>query len=99
MLYYRLQDENFSEEELERHINNFDINCWFCISKYQRLSESFIEKYKDLVNWFCISKHQKLSESFILNHLEDIKIYELEYNKHIPKELFEKTKLMKDLQS
>ena len=38
---------------------------WVEISVYQKLSESFIEKYSDKVNWYCVSVYQKLSESFI----------------------------------
>ena len=38
---------------------------WGCISKYQKLSESFIREFKDEVSWDYISKYQKLSESFI----------------------------------
>jgi hypothetical protein len=35
---------------------------------YQKLSESFIEKYQDRILWNNISKYQKLSEPFIEKH-------------------------------
>ena len=38
---------------------------WLCMSLYQILSESFIEKFEDKVHWYCISKYQTLSEPFI----------------------------------
>ena len=54
---------------------------WYYISAYQKLSEKFIEKHKDLVNWYYISAYQKLSESFIAKHKdlfdwENISIYQ-----------------------
>ena len=33
---------------------------WVDISKYQKLSESFIREFQDKVDWDYISKHQKL---------------------------------------
>lgn len=38
---------------------------WVDLSQYQKLSENFIEKFKDKVDWFLISIYQKLSEDFI----------------------------------
>jgi len=35
------------------------------ISHNKKLSESFIEKYKDKLHWYYISQYQKLSEPFI----------------------------------
>ena len=45
---------------------------WDDISKYQRLTEPFIEKYKDKVNWWVISKYQKLSESFVEKYKDEL---------------------------
>ena len=39
----------------------------------QKLSESFIEKYKDKVYWSYISLYQTLSESFIEKHKNKLK--------------------------
>jgi hypothetical protein len=39
---------------------------------YQKLSEAFIEKYKDRVDWDYISKHQKLSHDFIIKYKDKI---------------------------
>src|SRR5574343_531370 len=41
------------------NISKYD---WCYISIYQKLSESFIEKYNDKVNWGYISEYQILSE-------------------------------------
>ena len=38
---------------------------WKKISQYEKLSEEFIEKFKDKVNFWRISQYQKLSEEFI----------------------------------
>ena len=43
---------------------NNNVN-WDEISINQKLSESFIKKFKDKVNWDLISKYQNLSENFI----------------------------------
>jgi hypothetical protein len=120
--YEDLKDNKYTEEELEKHINDFtylnwsyiskhqilsepfiekyrDKLNWYFISKYQKLSESFIEKHKDLVNWFYISIYQDLSENFILNNLDLIDIEALKEKKNISKELLEKVRFMKELQS
>ena len=41
---------------------------WYYISKYQKLSEKFIEKHSDKVDWTYISKYQKFSKKFIEKH-------------------------------
>ena len=38
---------------------------WVDISKYQKLSESFIREFQDKVDWYWTSKSQKLSNEFI----------------------------------
>ena len=38
---------------------------WYYISKYQKLSESFIKEFQDRIDWRCVSQYQKFSESFI----------------------------------
>src|SRR5574343_580588 len=53
------------------NINNFVVD-WFYISKHQKLSEEFIEKYIDKVNWDCISINQTLSEEFIGKHKDKV---------------------------
>ena len=45
---------------------------WNWISRYNTLSEEFIEEFADKVNWYCISVHQKLSESFIRKHADKV---------------------------
>jgi len=57
--------EKFIEKQIKKHgVDSFMIN-WYNISQYQKLSEPFIEKYKDFVDWYYISKYQFLSELFI----------------------------------
>jgi hypothetical protein len=92
--YYISYNQVLSEPFIERHKNNVD---WDWISRDQTLSESFIEKHKNNVVWYNVSRHQILSENFLLNNLEYIDIDCLEENKHVPKELLEKVKFMKEL--
>ena len=61
--YTNLIDEATLIDSINKDgIDNVD---WSCISIYQKLTESFIEKYKDNVNWTYISIYQKLTEYFI----------------------------------
>jgi len=59
--------KEFSKKPLTEH----QINCyqdyvkWDIISRYQSLSESFIEQHKNRVHWPSICIFQKLSEQFI----------------------------------
>jgi len=53
------KSEKISREDFPEKVD------WFYISKYQKLSESFIREFEDKVNWNRISLYQKLSESFI----------------------------------
>ena len=48
---------------------------WVDISKYQKLSESFIREFQDKVDWEWISKYQKLSESFIREFQDKVDWY------------------------
>ena len=49
--------------------NEFGIEeLWYYISKFQDLSEKFIERHFDKIDWNCISEYQKLSEGFIDRH-------------------------------
>ena len=52
------------EEYYEEFIKKYD-NDWEKISKYQKLPEDFIRKFKDRFDWRYISIYQKLSEDFI----------------------------------
>lgn len=45
---------------------------WGDISKYQKLSESFIHEFQDKVNWFWIAIRQKLSEPFIREFQDEV---------------------------
>ena len=45
---------------------------WYNISGYQKLSEAFIEKYKDKVDWSGISRYQKLSMHFITKYKDKV---------------------------
>src|SRR5574343_217076 len=53
--------EKFFDDYVGKSDNISKYN-WCYISIYQKLSESFIEKYNDKVNWGYISEYQILSE-------------------------------------
>jgi len=63
------------KKEVRSLIKELNFNCsveefkdkvdWYCISKYQKLSEEFIREFQDKINWWNISQYQKLSENFI----------------------------------
>ena len=38
---------------------------WYYISRFHKLSETFIREFQDKVDWYLISTYQKLSEPFI----------------------------------
>ena len=55
----------------DNNLDDFEIK-WVWFSKYQKLSESFIEKYIYKVEWDDISAYQTLSEEFIEKHVNKI---------------------------
>jgi len=46
---------------------------WALISRYQSLSEKFIEKYQYKLDWSAVSRYQILSESFLKKYYYKIK--------------------------
>ena len=62
-----LENEQLQEFEIEYLIINFELNQgnWIYICYHQALSESFIEKYLNLISWYNVSARQNLSEEFI----------------------------------
>jgi len=63
---------DFSEVNAHLQSDNLLKADWEEISKYQKLSEAFIEKYADKVDWTLISKYQKLSEPFIEKYADKV---------------------------
>lgn len=78
-----LNDYLFTEEQLEKVAKIMGKYCWwYTISKYQILSESFIEKHKDNVDWNVICIYQSLSEPFIEKFQDKVNWYTIsEYQK------------------
>lgn len=66
-----ISSRKLSEDFIEKYIIPKNI-FWSCISKYQILSESFMDKYKDKLNWDIMLISQAMSENFILSHIEYI---------------------------
>ena len=90
LLYY----EKLLEFELEYLIRNFELNQgnWLYISRFQKLSEYFIEKHLDKVNWWEISCYQTLSEEFIEKHEDKIRWFAVFCNQILSDEFKEKHK-------
>jgi hypothetical protein len=57
--------KKYSERVLEKNATLFSKYDWEFISIDQKLSEKFIEKYKNKIDWGLISMYQKLSQAFI----------------------------------
>lgn len=55
-----------SENFIRKYVEQYDKDIWSVISRYQTLSEDFINEFKDKVNWYDISGEQKFSEEFAL---------------------------------
>ena len=58
------KEHNIQKSEKPKLIFTQKIN-WGIVSRIERLSEQFIEKFQDKVDWNDISHYQKLSEEFI----------------------------------
>jgi predicted alternative tryptophan synthase beta-subunit len=65
---YRLNKYTIKELENEMLLDILQNNLmkvdWICISKYQDLSEEFLEKYSNKVSWYWIIRRQNLSDDF-----------------------------------
>ena len=77
------------EKFFDENINNFAVD-WYYISKCQKLSEVFIDKYKDKVKWHWISKCQKLSEEFIDKYKDKVDWYYISEYQKLSEEFIEK---------
>ena len=69
-----MKNVNLVYDENNEVINIININKvdWSHISRFQKLSETFMEKhFKDLDKYY-ISRYQKLSESFMDKHFKDL---------------------------
>jgi hypothetical protein len=82
--------KKYSEKELENNIHLFGFYDWRYISKYQILSEEFIEKHSNKLNWDNISAYQVLSEDFIEKHLDKLNWYEISFYHKLSEEFIKK---------
>jgi hypothetical protein len=57
--------KKYSERVLEKNASLFSKYDWGMICINQKLSEKFIEKYKNKIDWELISIYQNLSQDFI----------------------------------
>jgi hypothetical protein len=67
-----LKRQQFSEDFLIEMSSNFN-NCWEVISKYQNLSENYIDNYKDKLEWEVLFNNQRLSGKFLREHEKYLK--------------------------
>jgi len=65
---------------------------WPSISRISKLSEQFIEKYKNKVNWDSISCSQKLSEQFIEKYKDIVDWDYISYRQKLSEPFIEKHK-------
>lgn len=82
-LYKLITSRKLSEEFIEKYIVTTD-KYWEEISRFQNLSESFMDKYKDKLNWDMMMISQAMSEEFIISHIDyinwkSLSIYKRDY--------------------
>lgn len=65
--YAVLKRTKFDESFLREMAINFN-ECWYVVSKYQTLSESFIHDFAGNVDWYYIIKYQNVSKEFLEEH-------------------------------
>ena len=71
-----IENQVLSEDFLRRHIEDFNNTffngdvCWEAITKYQKLSESFMRDYRGRLNWRYLPVYQDMSEKFIKEFLD-----------------------------
>jgi len=66
------------KKEIEKLTEEYNLDCsiekfkdkasklmWGHISKYEELSEDFMEEFKDKLDWMCISRFQWITRKFI----------------------------------
>jgi hypothetical protein len=65
---------------IDKYAEYYDSLCWDKISGY-KLTDEFIEKYKNKLNWEVICKYQDLSEDLILRNKHYIKWNKLQISR------------------
>jgi len=66
--------QDITEEIIEKYIkgNRLTDLSWYYIVSTQKLSEQFIEKYKDNLEWRKVCRYQDLSEKFIEKYKDKV---------------------------
>jgi len=72
-------------------------NFWYYISRYQRLSEEFMDDFKDSIMWYYVSMYQEMSEEFLIRHMDRLDLRSLSYNINILKDVKDRVIAMKEL--
>lgn len=65
---FLLKRVKFPESFLREMHLNFDYDAWYVVSKYQQLSEEFINDFALKVDWESIRNFQVVSEKFLRDH-------------------------------
>jgi hypothetical protein len=95
LLVFQTLPEYFIESLVFKSIKYKHLVDIVCMN--QKLSEVFIRRYRYRLRWSYISKYQKLSEEFLVEFIDKIDLYWLEVNKNVPKDVFERIKLLKGI--
>lgn len=72
---------------IKKYGENLDFFDWQDISENEKLSEDFIEEFKDKLNWDLISLKQSLSKKFIIKYKDSVN-WNILINKSENKEKF-----------
>jgi hypothetical protein len=85
-----LREKQFPIDFLEQYSHTFDRFQWQQVSKYQNLSENFIEKHKHKLYWEIVSKYQHLSQEFIEKYRDVVFWSSISVHKKLSQEFIEK---------
>ena len=81
--------QTLSEDFIRKHVDIFNKTAWTSISKYQILSEAFIEEFSENVDWYMIFIHQKFSKTFLEKHYKRVTLEHIFKNVKISEIFFE----------
>ena len=83
------KERKIQKSEKPKIIITHNIN-WGIVSRSERLSEEFIEKFQDKVNWKNISFNQRLSEDFIEKFQDKVNWENISKHQKLSEEFIEK---------
>lgn len=75
-----IKRQKLPEDLLVEMSHQFENCCWHLVSKFQDLSEDFIDQYKEKLDWEYIFQFQNVSLQFLRDHKEYLTPINTDYN-------------------